>query len=59
MSQNDVTEGEITVKFQSLKRVPIEDTKGFISSEKFRDVRETGPRSSFSGVMFANGIMLA
>ena len=29
--------------FQSLNRVLLEDTKGFMSPEKFRDVRETGP----------------
>ena len=37
-----IKEGKITAKFQSLNRVLVEDTKGFISPEKFRDVRETG-----------------
>ena len=36
---------KITAKFQSTKRVPIEDAKRFLSSEKFRDFRETGPSS--------------
>ena len=37
---------KITAKFQSTKRVPIniiEDTKRFLSPEKFRDFRETAP----------------
>ena len=38
----DIREGKITAKFQSLNRALVEDTKGFISPEKFRDVRETG-----------------
>ena len=33
----------MTAKFQSLKRVLIEDITGFMSPEKFRDVQETGP----------------
>ena len=37
--------GKITAKFQSLKHVLNEDIKGFMSPEKFRDVRETGPRA--------------
>ena len=37
--------GKITANFQCLECVLIEDTKGVISPEKFRDVRETGPRS--------------
>ena len=38
-----IKEGKITTKFQSLNRVLVEDTKRFLSPEKFRDVRETGP----------------
>ena len=34
--------GKLTAKFQSLKRVHNDDTKGFMSPETFRDVRETG-----------------
>ena len=34
-------ERQISAKFQSLKCVPIEDTKGFMLPEKSRDVRET------------------
>ena len=40
-------ERQITAKFQSLKRrILIEDTKGFLSPEKFRDVRETCPAAA-------------
>ena len=39
----DIRKVKITAKFQCLKRVFIEDTKGFMTPEKFRDVRETGP----------------
>ena len=35
-------EGKITAKFQRLKRVSIEDKKGFMAPVKFRAVRETG-----------------
>ena len=40
---SDIRKGKITSKFQSLERVLVEDTKGFMSPEKFRDLRETGP----------------
>ena len=40
---SDIRKGEIAAKFQSMKHALIEDTKGFMSPEKFRDVRETGP----------------
>ena len=36
---------KITPEFQSLKRFIIEDTQGFMSPEKFRDLRETGASS--------------
>ena len=39
----DIRKDKITDKFQSLKRLLIEETKGFMSPEKFRDVQETGP----------------
>ena len=31
-----------------MKRIPIKDTKRFLSPEKFRDFRETGPRTFVS-----------
>ena len=37
--------------FQSTKRVPIEDTKRFLSPEKFRDFRETGPWTGLEFVL--------
>ena len=40
--------GKITAKFQSLKRVVIEDKNGFMSPGKFRAVRETGPSNILS-----------
>ena len=40
---SDKRKDEITAKFQSTKRVPIEDTKRFMSPEKIRDFRETDP----------------
>ena len=39
---SDIRKGKMAAKFQSLKHVLIEDTKGFMSPETFRDVRETG-----------------
>ena len=42
-SVSDIRKGKITAKFRSLKRVLIAAIKGFMSPEKFRDVRETGP----------------
>lgn len=33
----------MTAKFQSLKRILIEDAKGFMAPNKFRDTREMGP----------------
>ena len=36
---------QITAEFQSLKHVLIEDVNGFMSPEKFRNVRETGCRT--------------
>ena len=44
---SDKRKDKITAKFQSTKRVPIEHTKRFLSPEKFRDFRETGPRFQF------------
>ena len=41
---SDKRKGKITARFQSTKCVPIEDTKRFLSPEKFRDFREKGPR---------------
>jgi len=46
---SDTRKGKITAKFQSLKHVLIEDI--FMSPEKFRDVRETGPWLWFWGMV--------
>ena len=44
---SNTRKGKITAKFKSLKRVLIEDTKGFMSPEKFRNLRETCPWHEF------------
>ena len=49
---SDIRKGKITSKFQSLKCVLIEATKGFMSPEKFRVFRETAPRlQSWLGII--------
>ena len=39
---SDIKKVKVTAKFRSLKHLLVKDAKGFISPEKFRDVREAG-----------------
>ena len=39
---------KITAKFRDMEHLRFEDTKRIMSHEKFRDFRETGPRSGVS-----------